>query len=205
MWATYVHSMPSISWSRFSMYAFTVTSQSMLNLHHIACCQCCSTYLYIILMYIITGDHKCSLRRILYVGTFCKDHSKDSNTVVLISISRAICVYSEHDDAIKWPFVRGIHLSPVNSPHKGQWYRDFMLSLIYAWTNVWAYHRNAGDLRRHCAQYDVTWWYANTPFTDILVPAHHYFWRHLSPRHDSFKFSLTLGLRDIWWASTRRH
>ena len=33
-----------------------------------------------------------------------------------------------HDDVIKWkhfqrywPFVRGIHLSPVNSPHKGQW------------------------------------------------------------------------------------
>ena len=33
-----------------------------------------------------------------------------------------------HDDFIKskhfpryWPFVRGIHRSPVNSPHKGQW------------------------------------------------------------------------------------
>ena len=33
----------------------------------------------------------------------------------------------EHDDVIKWkhfprywPFVRGIHRSPVNSPHKGQ-------------------------------------------------------------------------------------
>ena len=33
-----------------------------------------------------------------------------------------------HDDVIKWkhfpsywPFVRGIHRSPVNSPHKGQW------------------------------------------------------------------------------------
>ena len=33
-----------------------------------------------------------------------------------------------HDDIVKrkhfpcyWPFVRGIHRSPVNSPHKGQW------------------------------------------------------------------------------------
>ena len=36
--------------------------------------------------------------------------------------------HSSHDDVIKWkhflrnwPFVRGIHRSPVNSPHKGQW------------------------------------------------------------------------------------
>ena len=35
-----------------------------------------------------------------------------------------------HDDVIKWkhfprywPFVRGIHRSPANSPHKGQWRR----------------------------------------------------------------------------------
>ena len=29
-----------------------------------------------------------------------------------------------------WPFVRGIHRSPVNSPHKGQWRGAVMLSLI---------------------------------------------------------------------------
>ena len=27
-----------------------------------------------------------------------------------------------------WPFVRGIHRSPVNSPHKGQWARSFDVS-----------------------------------------------------------------------------
>ena len=43
-----------------------------------------------------------------------------------------------HDDVIKcnnfpryWPFVRGIHRSPVNSPHKGQWRGALMFSLIY--------------------------------------------------------------------------
>ena len=42
-----------------------------------------------------------------------------------------------HDDVIKWkhfprywPFVRGIHRSPVNSPHKGQWRGALMFSLI---------------------------------------------------------------------------
>ena len=40
----------------------------------------------------------------------------------------ATTVLSSHDDVIKWkhfprywPFVWGIHRSPVNSPHKGQW------------------------------------------------------------------------------------
>ena len=49
-----------------------------------------------------------------------------------------------------------IHRSPVNSPHKGQWRRVLMFSLICAWTNDWANHRHTGDLRRHRAHYDVT-------------------------------------------------
>ena len=50
-----------------------------------------------------------------------------------------------HDDVIKWshfprywPFVRGIHWSPVNSLHKGQWRGALMFSLICTWTNSWA-------------------------------------------------------------------
>ena len=54
-----------------------------------------------------------------------------------------------------WPFVWGIHRSPVNSPHKGQWRRAFMFSLICAWINAWVNNREAGDLRRHRAHYDV--------------------------------------------------
>ena len=33
------------------------------------------------------------------------------------------------------PFVRGIHRSPMNSPHKGQWRGDLMFCLICAWKN----------------------------------------------------------------------
>ena len=68
-----------------------------------------------------------------------------------------------HDDVIKWkhfphywPFVLGIHRSPVNSPHKGQWRGALMFSLISAWTNGWVNNRDAGDLRRHRVHYDVT-------------------------------------------------
>ena len=67
-----------------------------------------------------------------------------------------------HDDVIKWkhfprywPFVRGIHRSPVNSPHKGQWRGALMFTLICARINGWVNNCKAGDLRRKRAYYDV--------------------------------------------------
>ena len=53
-----------------------------------------------------------------------------------------------------WPFVWGIHRSPMTSPDKGQWRGAMMFSLI--WINVWVNNREAGDLRRYCAHYAVT-------------------------------------------------
>ena len=67
-----------------------------------------------------------------------------------------------HDDVIKWkhfprywPFVRGIHRLPVNSPNTGKWHGALMFSVICAWINSWVNNREAGDLRRHRAHYDV--------------------------------------------------
>ena len=67
-----------------------------------------------------------------------------------------------NDDVIKWKhfprnwqFVRRIHRSPVNSPHKGQWRGALMFSLIYVWINDWVNNREAGDLRRYRAHYAV--------------------------------------------------
>ena len=68
-----------------------------------------------------------------------------------------------HDDAIKWkhfprhcPFMRGIHGWPVSSPHKGQWRGAFKFSWICSWIYGWVNNREAGDLRRHRANSDVT-------------------------------------------------
>ena len=47
------------------------------------------------------------------------------------------------------------HRGPVNSPHKDQWRRALMFSLICVWINGWVNNREAGDLRRHHAHYDV--------------------------------------------------
>ena len=70
---------------------------------------------------------------------------------------------THHDDVIKWkhfprywPFARGIHRSPVNSPHKDQWRGALMFSLICVWINGWVNNSEAGDLRRYQAHYDVS-------------------------------------------------
>ena len=62
-----------------------------------------------------------------------------------------------HNDVIKcthfprhWPFVRGIHWWLMDSL---QWP---VFTLICAWTTGWAKNRDAGNFRRHRAQYDVT-------------------------------------------------
>ena len=68
-----------------------------------------------------------------------------------------------HDDVIQWKHfprywlsVGGIHRSPANSPHKGQWRGAMMFSLICVWINSWVNNREAGDFRRYRAHYDVT-------------------------------------------------
>ena len=57
-----------------------------------------------------------------------------------------------------------------NSPHKGQWRRALMFSFICAWINGWVNNREAGDLRRHRAHYDVIimLWY-NGHFCYVLL------------------------------------
>ena len=79
-------------------------------------------------------------------------------SIVLVSYISKI-----HDDVIKWkhfprywPFVRGSHRSPVNSPHKGQWHGALMFSVICAWIKYWVNNRETGDFRRHRIHYNVT-------------------------------------------------
>ena len=73
-------------------------------------------------------------------------------------------IYSNHDDVIKWklfprywPFVRGIHRSPANSPHKGQRRVTLMFSLICALNKRlskqswgWWFETPSGSFWRQC-------------------------------------------------------
>ena len=88
--------------------------------------------------------------------------SEKGGRIKFRSLIRRYELSSFHDDVIKWehfprywPFVRGIHRSPVNSPHKGQWRRALMFSLICVWINGWVNNRKAGDLRRYRGHYGV--------------------------------------------------
>ena len=88
--------------------------------------------------------------------------------------SKPSSTFRVHDDVIKWkhfprywpfdlkwiflllPFMREIHWSQMNFPHKEQRRGAVIFSLICAWTNDWVNNRNASDLRRHRPHYDVT-------------------------------------------------
>ena len=72
-------------------------------------------------------------------------------------------VFCQHDDVIKWKlfqrywsFRREIHRSPVDSLPKASDAELWRFLWICAWTNGWANTRDAGDLRRNRAYYDVT-------------------------------------------------
>ena len=69
-------------------------------------------------------------------------HSWWSHQTETFSALLAICVW-------------GIHRFPVNSPHKGQWRRALMFSLICVWINSWVNNCEAGDLRCNHAHYDI--------------------------------------------------
>ena len=103
------------------------------------------------------------------------------------------CVYASHDDAIKWkgfrrcwPFVRGIHRSPVNFPQRD---RDDLLiaghlvgeiyptqnainvglwcAFLLAETKFWTNYLAAGNSRRRGAHVTSLYWNALTPVLDI--------------------------------------
>ena len=86
----------------------------------------------------------------------------DNDNTILKTFHAGHISCEHHDDVIKWkhfprywPFVRGIHRSPVNSPHKGQWRGALMFTLICARINGWVNNREAGDLRRYRPYHDV--------------------------------------------------
>ena len=101
------------------------------------------------------GYDQNSFLRVLYlrVESYCGVYGSDEGPLHVVK---------NHDDVIKWkhfprywPFVRGIHRSPVNSPHKGQWRGALMFTLICARINGWVNNHEAGDLRRYRIHYDL--------------------------------------------------
>ena len=97
-------------------------------------------------------------QRISFCGGFVECYSISS-----------YCDFLYHWYESKWPWWRhqmetfsallaicaGNSPVPVNSPHKGQWRGALMFTLICTRINGWVNNREAGDLRRYRAHYDV--------------------------------------------------
>ena len=103
---------------------------------------------------------------------YMKGHGSTNNSVVRWSLRNKECFHTQKScfhkpDRCSWwrhqmetfsallALCAGIHRWPVNSPHKDQWRGALMFSLVFTWINGWVNNRQAGDLRRHRAQYDV--------------------------------------------------
>ena len=107
----------------------------------------------------------CTCRNAFSIAYFCNIFlSSKCSLIQVVARNRTadMHILTNHDDVIKWKhfprywsFVRGIHRSPVNSPHKGQWRGALMFTLICARINDWVNNGEAGDLRRNRAHYDV--------------------------------------------------
>ena len=99
----------------------------------------------------------------IFLGIYCRCNICLNADLLHFSNCASVSeVTINHDDVIKWKhfpryslFVRGIYRSPANSPYKGQWRGALIFSLICAWAIDWVNNREAGDLRRHRAHYNV--------------------------------------------------
>ena len=112
-----------------------------------------------------------------------------------------------------WPFARGIHRSPMNSPHKGQWRGALMFSVIYAWINGSVNNSEAGNLKRHRPHYDVIAMVGSVsiPWRHNLVPVQGSRWSILN-RVNYVKFDVfhnpkprTIGFNFQTWTGSCIH
>ena len=66
-----------------------------------------------------------------------------------------------------WTFVKAIHQSPVDCPHKQPVIQALMFPLMLAWTNGWTNSQVANYLRHHDVHCDVT-----VMRTDVITGNH---------------------------------
>ena len=76
------------------------------------------------------------------VNSHCSEQSREKFEWIYNTFHSRNAFVAAHDDVIKWkhfprywPFVRGIHRSPVNSPNKGQWRGALVGFFICTWMN----------------------------------------------------------------------
>ena len=88
-------------------------------------------------------------------------------------------IFQHNDDIIKWkhfwrywPFVRGIHPSPVNSSHKGHW-RGGLMFVFYLIFRILPFHDKSEDIG-YIVQWDILagCWMLQVNWNGKTKPAH---------------------------------
>ena len=122
------------------------------------------------LSYRVNGASSSRRKDFSYLHTFCDDKwwkmpifgwvPKNKFNIAKVKTQWYVPLWFKHDDVLKWkqfPHYWLLAICVGNSPssHKGQWRGTLMFSLICVWINGWANNREAGDLRRYHAHYDI--------------------------------------------------
>ena len=166
-WSTVIETiLPTSPWKLWSKESYVkVENMAAVGLEMVYCHCCYRMY-----------QSSRSATRFLW---WLKDREWSKPCHLFISISRTLCLITFfniarssmehnaditwwHDDVIKGkyfpryrPFVRRIHRSSVNSPHKSQWLGGLIFFSICAWSYRWANNGDAGDFRHHHAHFSV--------------------------------------------------
>ena len=90
-----------------------------------------------------------------------------------------------------WPFVRGIHRSPVNSPHKGQWRAALMFSSICAWL----------PFDYGCESVITTHCFMGCNYRGI----HNTIYQWISPHPEEMRRSMVRDSEVKWWGYSDRN
>ena len=101
----------------------------------------------------IAVNIKCIYKRICFVAYVREITALLEHFKIPYAKWRTLCCGNFHHVVfIKWnhfprnrSFMRWIHRSPMNSPHKGQWRGALIFSFIWAWINGWVNKHEAGD------------------------------------------------------------
>ena len=110
---------------------------------------------------------------LIYLGWKQSSMSSVNGFIVLLDIKYHVC-WGFHDDVIKWkhfPRYWPLGNSPVTGelPAQRSVTRSLDVFFICAWINGWVNIREAGDLRRHRAHYDITVMYCNYPWSPDMM------------------------------------
>ena len=121
-----IHRVPKLLYNEFENHAFKIAATSLRGLELI---------ILTVLIYWYWSNHKQPHYSDVIMGAIASQIT--SLTIVYSTVFFSDGDQRKHHSSASLAFVLEINRWPVNSPHKFQWSKTLMFSLICAWMNVW--------------------------------------------------------------------